>query len=249
LLKWPERRTLYRQFKILLVLIAVRRILCSITLTTCLSASAVLGQTFQPLTTTLVQEVAFNQANECYIYFDNPSGDTLRLKWRQLEISMPEGWDIDLCDYGTCYIGIPPNGNMNTVFDTIRPYLKLIVQPGAIPGAIPGAAWCWFRVQEVDDSANFADVYFSLFTPGTTASQSPNQSPWRVYPNPAREQLIIDNPTFKTLPGRLFDATGHLVWQDTIDSHSQTHIPLTDRPAGMYFLQLENQSRRVVVEK
>ncbi len=204
------------------------------------------GQSFQPLPAALVsQEVALNQANECYLYFDNPTGDTLHLKWRQLEISQPAGWDIDLCDYGTCYIGIPPNGTMNVVFDTIRPYLKLIVQPGANPGA----AWCWFRVQEVGDANNFADVYFSLFTPGTTATQVPEPTSWRVFPNPAHDWLVIDNPSFQTVPARLLTLTGQVIWQENIAANTRTRIPLTDWPTGLYFLQMDTQTRRVVVER
>ena len=88
-------------------------------LCTCLTNN-LLAQTFSAAPDPLFQkEIQFNQANECYIYFDNPSGDSLRLRWRLVESNLPEAWDADLCDYGSCYIGIPPNGLMSTVHDTI----------------------------------------------------------------------------------------------------------------------------------
>ncbi len=210
-----------------------------------LAMPGAMGQSFQALPTVLSQEVELNQANECYIHFDNPSGDTLWLKWRQLEISMPTDWNIDLCDYGTCYIGIPPNGNMNAVFDTIQPYLKLIVQPGTTPGT----AWCWFRVQEAGNAANFSDVYFSLYTPGITATQNVEAASVRVFPNPAREIIVIENPDAQTVPARIFNGTGHLVWQENLAPGNQTRIALADWPSGLYFLQAGKKTQRLVIEQ
>ncbi len=180
-----------------------------IVLVWCLLISAALSaQTFSALpAATLDRELAFNEANECYIYFDNPSGDTLRLKWRQLEVSMPEGWSVDLCDYGLCYTGIPANGTMNPVFDTIQPYLKLIVQPNAVAGT----AWFWFRAIEVGNDANFADVYFNLFTPGTVGAEEPEISIARIFPNPANNVLFVENTSALPLPARLTDISGRIL--------------------------------------
>lgn len=203
-----------------------------------------MGQTFQPTVAPLhSQEVAPEQANEVYLYLRNPSGDTLHLKWRQLEMSLPDGWDIDLCDYGTCYVGVPPNGVMNPVFDTVQPYLKLIVQPGTTSGA----AWCWFRVQEVDHSANFVDLYFSLFTPGTTLTTHIDPTAVHVFPNPVRDFLVIDSRNPIPIFARLFNMSGRVVWQEKIQPNIQTRIAVADWPAGLYFLQMGNETRRVAI--
>lgn len=204
------------------------------------------GQTFQPVATPLVsQEMAFEQANEVYLYLNNPSGDTLHLKWRQLEMSLPEGWNIDLCDYGTCYIGVPSNGVMSPVFDTIQPYLKLIVQPGTTPGA----AWCWFRVQDEENSSNFVDLYFSLFTAGITNTTNIEQTEIQVFPNPARDFLVIDYQSPNAAPARLFDVTGHAVWQGNLTSNIQTRLSVVDWSAGLYFLQMGNQTQKIIINR
>ena len=205
-----------------------------------------MGQTFHPTTAALLsQEVDLEQANECYLYLTNPSGDTLHLKWRQLELSLPNGWDVDICDYGTCYIGVPPNGTMIPVYDTIQPYLKLIVQPGTTPGV----AWCWFRVHELDDAANFVDLYFSLFTPGTTHTATADQHALRIFPNPAHDFLIVEHQAPHTASARLSDVTGRILWQENITPNTQTRIPVAGWPAGLYFLQMENQTRRVLINR
>lgn len=218
-----------------------------IVLVWCLLISAALGaQTFSALpAATLDRELAFNEANECYIYFDNPSGDTLRLKWRQLEVSMPEGWSVDLCDYGLCYTGIPANGTMNPVFDTIQPYLKLIVQPNAVAGT----AWLWFRAIEMGNDANFADVYFNLFTPGTVGAEEPEISIARIFPNPANSVLFVENTSALPLPARLTDISGRILWQKTILPAVMENVDLLPYPSGLYFLQMPDKSERVLLQK
>lgn len=204
----------------------------------------ILAQTFTPLPgPVLNQEVAFQQANECYIYFDNPSGDSLTLRWRALEISLPEGWDVDLCDYGLCYIGIPGNGTMQPVYDTIQAYLKLIVQPGDVAGA----AWLWFRVWEEGNADNFQDVYFSLHTPGTTAATEAEAPGTRFYPNPAREFLFLENNQPGAVAARLFDSNGLLLQEKILPGGSRETWPLSDLPPGYYFLQTGGRMKPLVI--
>lgn len=203
-----------------------------------------LAQTFTPVSGPLLQqEVAFQQANECYIYFDNPSGDSLTLRWRQLEISMPEGWDVDLCDYGLCYIGIPNNGTMQPVADTIQPYLKLIVQPELTPGA----AWLWFRVWEEGNADNFQDVYFSLHTPGTVGAQEAQGEALRVFPNPVSDFLFLENNQPDALTARLFDANGQLVGEKAVPGSSRETWPVGDLPTGNYFLKIGGRVKIIAI--
>lgn len=203
------------------------------------------AQTFHPAHGSVRSaEVRFDLANECYLYFQNPSGDSLRLRWRRLEVSKPDDWIVDLCDYGACYAGIPPNSTMNFVHDTLRPYLKLIVQPGQRAGA----AWFWFRVYELDNQSNFQDVYFSLYTPGTTALDAAAALPtFSIYPNPVRETLNITFHSDHEAPAQLLDAQGRLAWQGILPAQSRVQVPTTELPNGLYFLKIGNGVRRVLV--
>jgi len=191
----------------------------------------------------LVREVQFEQANECFIYFDNPSGDSLRLRWRLIESNLPEGWDADICDYGLCYIGIPPNGLMSTVYDTIRPYIKLIVQPDTVPGA----TWIWFRVNEEGNTANFVDVFFSLHTPGTLHAKEPQASTLLAFPNPVSELLYIENKQANTVLARLLSPAGQTRWQGSIPPFSQQNITVNNWPPGVYILQTGAGIQKIIV--
>jgi hypothetical protein len=198
-------------------------------------AQTTFAQTFFPLPGALLeQEVGFSLANECYIHFDDNSADSLHLKWRLAEASIPDGWDIDLCDYGTCYTGIPSGKTMLSAPDSIQPYLKLLVQPGTIAGN----AWIWFRVSEVNNEQNYQDVYFSLFTPGTTGTVEPSTSQFRIWPNPATDWLFIQT----TQPAgtlRITDVNGKLFWENK--SAFSQQILVSQWPTGIYYI-FDNQT-------
>ena len=193
----------------------------------------------------LVKEIQFNQANECFIHFNNPSGDSLQLHWRLVESNLPPEWDADLCDYGLCYTGIPSNGLMNTVYDTIQPYLKLIVQPAEVSGA----TWIWFRVYEEGHPDNFVDVFYSLHTPGTLSANSQMESALRVYPNPVANNLFLENNQSDVPISRITDANGKVVWQGIVPAFSQLALSVEDWPAGVYCLQRGNWVQKILVQK
>ncbi len=181
----------------------------------------------------LEQELAPEQANEGYIFFDKLSPDTLRLRWKLVEASYPPEWTIDLCDFGTCYVGIPASGLMNPAAGFIQPYLKLIVQPGATPGD----GWLWFRVYEDGQPANFADVYFSLFTPGITPVQTPANVDVRIYPNPVSDLFYLENNSEKEIYARLIHISGVEQWAGFLPSRENLVFHTSAWPAGIYFLQ------------
>lgn len=202
------------------------------------------AQTFFPLPEpVLAQEVAFDLATECYLFFENPSGDSLQLRWKRIDVSHPETWILDLCDFGLCYVGIPASGLMNPAAGTEQPYLKLIVQPGQTPGA----AWLWFRVWADGDPTNYADVFFDLHTPGTTSAPEASERPRvRVFPNPTTGPLFLENPAQHAAPAQLLDAAGRMRWSGNLAPQAPQMLDLALWPAGVYFLKTPTGSQRVV---
>lgn len=204
-------------------------------------ATSSFAQTFFPLPGSLVEkEVGFSLANECYIHFDDNSSDSLHLKWRLADASIPEGWDIDLCDYGTCYTGIPSGKTMLPAPDSSQPYLKLVVQPGTTSGN----AWIWFRVSEVGNEANYQDVYFSLFTPGTTGTNELIREKMRIWPNPTSEWLYVEMPSASATV-RITDTQGRVFWEK--HSPSSQHILVAEWPTGTYYI-FDNQTIKSFVK-
>lgn len=224
----------------------IRRTFCLAMLCMC-TLGQVFAQTFQPQPSTLlVSEVAFEQANECTIFFDNPSGNLLQLRWRSGEVSKPDGWDIDLCDYGLCYSGIPTGGTMNPIWGSTQAYLKLIVQPDTVAGA----GWLWFRALEVGNDSNYVDVYFSLHTPGTSSVKVPDNAPaaLRVFPNPAHDVLFLENNFSQTISRtRILSAEGTAQWEGIISVGQRVSVATTHWPRGVYFVQTSGSVQKVVL--
>ncbi|MEI6408311.1 MAG: T9SS type A sorting domain-containing protein [Bacteroidota bacterium] len=205
------------------------------------------SQTFFPVNGPLhEQEVAFEQANLCYIYFNNPSGDSLRLRWRRLEMSTPTDWTVGLCDYGHCYLGIPTTALMDYIYDDIQGELKLIINPKNIAGS----AWFWFRVAEEGNPDNFQDVYYNLYTPGTTAAHDPqgNQA-FQVFPNPASEFVMVKNGSTNSAKACLSDQTGRIIGIYDLQAKSMTSISLESVSNGIYFLRTGNSVQKISVQK
>jgi len=209
-------------------------------------ANILFSQTFIATPGPLLQkEIQFNQANECYIYFNNPSGDSLHLRWRLLDSNLPEEWSADFCDYGTCYNGMPPNGLMNVVYDSIQPYLKLIVQPGNTAGA----TWIWYRVYENGNQDNFVDVFFSLHTPGTLSTNMPDETTLKAFPNPVSNHLFLENQQTRPVQSSLRNVAGQLMWQGVIPAFGTQQLEVAFWPAGMYFLQHGKDVQKIMVGK
>lgn len=208
------------------------------------SIGSIMAQNFEPVGgALLVREVQPELANECYIYFDDFTEDTLHLQWQLEEVSLPEGWDIDLCDYGACYTGIPPAATMLPAPGWEQPYLKLVVQPGLISGG----AWLWFRVSQAGQPDLYRDIYFSLYTPGVTAAREPETSrSVTIFPNPAKDFFIVKQDNDTPTPARLLDVSGKTVWAGTLNA-TQTLITLPDLNAGIYFLETAKIRKTVII--
>ncbi|MFN0015110.1 MAG: T9SS type A sorting domain-containing protein [Saprospiraceae bacterium] len=199
---------------------------------------AVMAQTFSPVPGPLLEKaVALEMATECYIFFENPGGDSLRLRWKTIAKSHPTEWTLDLCDFGLCYVGIPASGLMNFATGAERPYLKLIAQPGSVPGS----AWVGFRVWEDGNPTNTVEVFFSLYTPGfTSAPEISTPAPLRVYPNPTTNLFFWENTLDRPVFARLTDATGRTLWAGAAAANGNQPFDLTAWPPGFYFLQTES---------
>ena len=209
----------------------------------CLPVLPAAAQTFFAVPAPLLaQEVGPEQATECFIYFENPSGDSLRLRWKTAGTSFPASWDIDLCDFGTCYTGIPGGGLMNTVSGATQPYLKLIVQPGSVAGS----GWLWFRVYADGHPEDFEDVFFSLYTPGVTAIQEKPATAVRVFPNPTPTQFFLENNTAGSFDARIYNTLREQKWAGTLPANSRISIDAAAWPTGMYWLQTPERTQLIL---
>lgn len=119
--------------------------------------------------------------------FANPGPDSLQLRWKLLGAEWPSGWNVDLCDYGSCYSGIPATATMVPAAPDVLPFLKLIVQPGMVAGE--GSVT--FRVYLAQDITQAVTVHFSFVAQGATSTLSEVAASVQAFPNPASQVLFV----------------------------------------------------------
>jgi hypothetical protein len=194
---------------------------------------------------TIDAEVSVDLATEVYIHFENLTEDSLQLRWRHMDSSLPESWDVDLCDFGACYIGVPASAYMNWSGPDDEPYIKLIVQPGNTPGA----GWYWFRIYNAVDESEFQDVYFNLTTPGFVGVNLVSAfSEVYVYPNPVTTQLTIHNGNAIAKNLQILDMNSMPRWQGFILSNGCIQIDVTTWPAGYYFTASDGNTKLLIIQ-
>lgn len=97
------------------------------------------------------------------------------------------------------------------------------------------------------DTASF----FTTFTVDSTndglSTRQVNEVDWKVYPNPASDQLIIDGAPFQS-EIQLIDLNGKTHWQATSDGN-QMSINVEHLPAGIYILNVSGVTKRIKVMK
>ena len=205
-----------------------------------------IGQNF---TVTPTNHLIENAALEIYSTYQidmlkDEGVESLQLIWKLLEITYPEDWTVNLCDFGTCYATIPNNGVMDLITGEDFGYLKLDINPHLTHGT--GIAR--FVVYEVDHFEDAEEVIFEI-TAGTVSNVELTSYKYKVFPNPAQSELFIENPELNLENVNLFSPLGKLIFSNIISNEPTIPINLNGLNPGIYHLQLINAKDEVSTHK
>ncbi|MCH1575879.1 MAG: hypothetical protein L7S67_06355 [Flavobacteriales bacterium] len=148
------------------------------------------------------------------IDFPNTSGDSLALSWRYIDGGWTEGWDVNLCDLGECYTGVPADADMLAMGAEGAGFLKLIVNALEVEGTCFLHFWVW----PTGNQDALMSVYFDLRNGGVSnvlnPAPTPRQRQWSAYPVPAAvgQPVYISGPLDRDLTSsvQLLDMHGAL---------------------------------------
>jgi hypothetical protein len=146
------------------------------------------------------------------IDFPNQTEDSLGLSWRWIDGGWTEGWDVNLCDLGECYTGIPGAADMLACPTDGAGYLKLLVNALDIEGACVLHFWVW----PTGNQDALVNVYFDLRNGGVNSvAFSAPESEFSVHPNPIRAGRMLHfrgagNPNFSSNCVQRFSPKGEL---------------------------------------
>lgn len=187
------------------------------------------------------------------IDFPNESGDSLGLSWRRVEGGWTEGWDVNLCDLGECYTGVPADADMLPMGPDGTGYLKLIVNALEWEGNCFLHFWVW----PTGNQDALVHVYFDLrndaqvsgFGHITVSDEGP-----AAYPIPARRgtPVVIPCPAGygRFQPVQLFDGRGALLPCMITRKEGFLELETGHLSPGMYLLKLnpERPPVRLIME-
>ena len=192
-------------------------------------------------TDSLVSVFAVDSVTRIFqIDFPNQTGDSLALSWRWVDGGWTETWDINLCDLGECYTGVPADADMMPMGPEGAGFLELIVNSLETEGNCFLHFWVW----PTGNQDALVNVFFDLRSDASVVSVPELANPRPVlYPVPATSgtPLVLEWPDAKMRPGtvQLFGPTGALL--SCTPEWTGTHYQLNTEnlPVGSYLLRYD----------
>ena len=218
-----------------------------------LTASFVHAQQFSITPTdSLVEEFPTDSLTRIFqLDFPNETADSLGLTWRWIGGGWTDGWDVNLCDFGECYTGVPSDADMMPMPPDGSAFLKLIVNSLELEGNCFLHFWVW----PTGNQDAFVDVYFDLQNGGINAIDSlePLAAP-RAFPNPviSGQTVTLDGLNSPLSPSAVqrFGPDGKFHLCDPSATPSGWTLSTTGWPAGQHWIQWSDSRPpvRLIVE-
>lgn len=176
------------------------------------------------------------------ISMENATNDELTLVWERVSMDLPADWSVDLCDYISCYYGIPEGGTMSPIEDTLQGFLRITLNPNGKPGT--GSVV--FRVYNTGNP-EFADTCsFSIHATQLTELNQASTGPSLImYPVPASEILYLRNLPDEARVIEVYNLQGQRLLNESISNTRNTKLNVSELPIGIYQV-LVTDNRKVL---
>ncbi|MEM1218586.1 MAG: T9SS type A sorting domain-containing protein [Bacteroidota bacterium] len=175
------------------------------------------------------------------VYLHNDSDDALNLSWRIVENTLPEEWNVTLCDNVNCYGILPQSADLDPIAAADSAIMKIDVNPELVAGQ----GILRFFINETGSPNPYKELIFDIST-GTTNTKDLFSGAVQIFPNPATEWVRIENQLDQNLQFQLIDQQGRLLRMATLNSEDQLEWGLDDLARGTYYLRMESNERVVV---
>ena len=177
----------------------------------------------------------------------------IKNKWNNIIITINDS------NYITFYI----NGQINSTvkmstFSTV--FIPFLIGAGTGPNGIGNRFFWDGKIDDIGiwNRALDSNEIKSMYNGSTANVQNKNSnSKIKVYPNPAKDHLVIDFGNYYSITGyeiTIFDVAGKSVYSSTINKSSETIDLNTWNGKGVYFLKIYDklnqqiENRKIVIE-
>jgi hypothetical protein len=173
------------------------------------------------------------------IYQKNTSTNKIILKWERVSINLPSQWQYSMCDFGSCYPGIPVGPNtMDTVPGNGNGFLGLNIDPGTTDGT--GIVKVFVYQNGFHSNGDTLTWYIKTLAAGVEELTA--NSGIKIFPNPAQNNLNINLNTTETANVYLMDALGRQILTSQVSSNASLDISTLDK--GFYTLVIQTKDKQ-----
>ena len=205
------------------------------------------AQVFSWKTNDSVSVVSTDGTASLKLMMTNISGDSLSLDWKLISNTFPSAWDVTLCDYNTCYIGIPDSGSMKKLGQLELGFLTLTVD---MKNEL-GAAEMRFYVYDASDTTAGDTATFLLDASIATGIGQLNDvnKTQIVFPNPASDYVTLKGINGKSANVWIYDLNGKEIKSSTLDLTMNTQLSVQELNAGIYLIKVLDSNGQLFLNR
>lgn len=183
---------------------------------------------------TFTQYAKYNDLQYGGIDIVNTSGKKLYLNWTLISQDTISGCYFDLCESGTCYLGIPATGVFTPLDSGAAGWLKMHFWTGSKPGISKARVYIYEtgKPNQGDTLTNYLIVSAS----GVGNSFFSSAAELNIQPNPAVNyiQISISNPALLFRSVYFFNSSGQAVFPK---SSGAANYDISMLASGIYFVK------------
>lgn len=184
-----------------------------------------------------------NQYSLIYLDILNKTTDSLDIDWSLVSNNLVSGWDYSLCDFGTCYIGVPQKGTMKRMGISDTAFLKLNISPQQVLGT--GSVT--FKVSPTPNESYNVTITVVVY-PSAILENAAFESV-SIYPNPAKDIVTIENSFAQHGNISIYNVIGEKLVDFVASPGEKSNISFTSLPAGLYFVKYTHSLGEVITKK
>lgn len=205
-------------------------------LSTCFASHS---QTFVYSTEQHIDETLTTLYSTFGVQFSTSSPQAITYGWESVSNSLPSGWDISLCDYTGCYVGVPASGTMTAITlsesqNGTEAFIKITVGHQQVIGE--GTVEIY--VFDTNDHSIGDTISFHLINGAVSTKEIAANEPFKIYPNPVKDYLTISGTG--TYSGAIFNSLGQSVL--SFKRNGLSTINVSELRKGVYIIKYTNDS-------
>lgn len=185
------------------------------------------------------------------IYFETQTPQDITYKFVNVSNTFPDNWDLGMCDYTNCYVGVPSSGTMtpistNDANNGVRGFFKLNVDNMNVSGD----GWLKLYVYDGEDFDRGDTVSWHVAFGALSVEDDLTQAAFEVWPNPATN--LINITADGNYSGEIYNQLGEQVLSFKSNDDLKT-ISTSDWAKGLYLITIQNEngtrsSKKVLIQ-